>query len=350
MLTVNQKDLAVNAALRAQYGEICDMRFNANQRNAAMAQGMLGNASNVADIQPAVWAEIDSQTRTLMLPNGGVSVLLTDLMPLVKTVSVGVLASMYRKLGGEFEAQTSLDGQHKKPMNASTYEYDGALVPIHSSQFGIQWRELEGMRSIGFDRIGDDQANAVRSVRKQVTNHFLNGTDITYKGVGAAGIRTSENVRGVDLGVAGLNIDFTSASATYDELRGALVKLVDALHGQDNDATGDIAIYVSSAIYANFMRTGATSGNLQTFAQVFQATIPGIAKIVRLPELVGNEVVGIILQSEYIRPVVGMPVNTVPMDRKTPMDDYQFLTWTATGLEIRADIDGRTGVFYASVD
>lgn len=348
MLTVNKKDLAVNAALRAQYDEICDMRFNANQRNNIMAKGLTGNAANAAEINPAAWAEVDAQTRGLMLPNGGVSVLLTDLMPLVKTVNVGVLASMYRKLGGEFEAQTSLDGQHKKPMNASAYEYDGALVLVHTSQFGIQWRELEGQRNIGFDRIGDDQANSVRAVRKKITNHFLNGSDIVYKGVGAAGIRNSGNVKGIDLGAGGLNIDFTSKSATYDDLRAGLVALVDSLHGKDNDAVGDIAIYVSSEVYANFMRTGATAGNLQTFAQVFADTIPGIAKIVRLPELSGNELVGVILQSEYIRPVVGMPVNTVPMDRKTPMDDYQFLTWSATGLEIRADMEGRTGVFYAA--
>lgn len=346
MLTVNKKDLATNAIMARQYAEICDFRYNANVRNSAMSSGLTGMAANAAQMDPRLWAEIDSQTRQLMLPNGGVSRLLTDLQPLARSVNIGVLATMYRRAAGDFEAQTSLDGQHRKPMDKGTYDYDGTLVLVHTSQFGIQWRELEGQRRVGFDQIADDQAASVRAVRRQIVRTFLDGSDIVYKGVGAAGIRNSPNVQAVDLDTGPLAFDFTDTSEPFDSVRAALAALVDVLHGDSNGAEGDVTLYVSSAVWSNFQRTGVTAGNIQTFGQVL-AAMPGVDKIERLPELKGNEIVGIIRQAEYIRPVVGMPINTVPMERVTPMDDYQFLTWTATGLEIRSDAEGRSGVLYA---
>lgn len=346
MLTVNKKDLATNAIMARQYAEICDFRYNANVRNSAMSAGLSGMAANAAQMDPRLWAEIDSQTRQLMLPNGGVSRLLTDLQPLARSVNIGVLATMYRRAAGDFEAQTSLDGQHRKPMDKGTYDYDGTLVLVHTSQFGIQWRELEGQRRVGFDQIADDQAASVRAVRRQIVRTFLDGSDIVYKGVGAAGIRNSPNVQAVDLDTGPLAFDFTDTSEPFDSVRAALAALVDVLHGDSNGAEGDVTLYVSSAVWSNFQRTGVTAGNIQTFGQVLSA-MPGVDKIERLPELQGNEIIGIIRQAEYIRPVVGMPVNTVPMERVTPMDDYQFLTWTATGLEIRSDAEGRSGVLYA---
>lgn len=349
MLTVNKKDLAVNAALARQYQEIGDFRFNANARNGAISGGLVGMAANAAEMDPRLWAEVDAQTRQIMLPNGGVSRLLTDLQPLARSVNVGVLASMYRRASGNFEAQTSLDGQHRKPMDKGSYDYDGTLILVHTAQFGIQWRELEGQRRVGFDQIADDQAASVRAVRRQIVRTFLDGSDITYKGVGAAGIRNSTNVQAIDLDTGALAFDFTDTAETFDDIRAAFSALVDVLHGDSNGAEGDVTVYVSSAVWSNFQRTGVTAGNIQTFGQVL-ATIPGVDKIERLPELSGNELIGIIRQAEYIRPVVGMPISTVPMDRVTPMDDYQFLTWTATGLEIRSDGEGRSGVFYAAGD
>ena len=76
--------------------------------------------------------------------------------------------------------------------------------------------------------------------------------------------------------------------------------------------------------------------------------IPGVAGFKKSDAVSGNEFLAIILSSEYIRPVVGMPVTTTPIARVTPMDDWHVLVWTAAGLQIKADANGRTGVLYAS--
>lgn len=344
---VNKQLLATNSVLASQYAEIGDLRYNANVANAALVQGRVGRAANAAEMDPRLWSEVDAQTQQLLLADSGANRLLTDLMPLARSVHIGVLATMYRQFGADFEAQTSLDGQHRKPMDRGSYDYDGTLVLVHTSQFGQQWRELEGARRIGFDMIADDQAASVRAVRTKTVDMYLNGVDVTYRGVGAFGIRNSPNVQAINLGAGGIDFDFTDPAATFDETWAAVAQLLEELHGPNNNAIGDVTLYVSSAIMANWNRAGVTQGSLETFAQAL-TRMNGIDKIERLQELSGNELIGIIRDTQYIRPVVGMPINTVPMERKTPMDDYQYLTWTANGLEIRADVEGRSGVFYAA--
>lgn len=342
---VNKKLLAANAALARQYDEIVDLRYNANVANAAKTRGLVGRAANAAEMDPALWAEIDRQTQRVMVGEG--SRLLADLMPLARSVDIGVLATMYRQFGAEFEAQTSLDGQHRKPMDKGATSYDGTLVLVHTSQFGEQWRVVEGQRRIGFDSIADNQAASVRAVRRKTVDTFLNGSPIVYNGVRAFGFRNSPNVQAVDLSAAGLNFDFTDQTVTFADMWAAWAQLVNVLHGPDNEAVGDITFYVSSEILSNMNRTGVTAGSLETFGQAM-GRMAGVDKFEREPELSGNEIIGVIRSTEYVRPVVGMPVNTVPMERKTPMDDYQFLTWTANGLELRADVEGRSGALYAA--
>lgn len=44
-----------------------------------------------------------------------------------------------------------------------------------------------------------------------------------------------------------------------------------------------------------------------------------------------------------------MAVNTTAMTRLHPTDNYQFLNMGAMGLEVRADFNGKSGVFYSTV-
>ncbi len=65
-------------------------------------------------------------------------------------------------------------------------------------------------------------------------------------------------------------------------------------------------------------------------------------------ELSGNEFFGFVPSAEYIRPLIGMAVNTTAKTRQNPTDNYQFLVMGALGLEIRADYNGKSGVFYST--
>ena len=44
-----------------------------------------------------------------------------------------------------------------------------------------------------------------------------------------------------------------------------------------------------------------------------------------------------------------MAVSTTAAVRLNPVDDYNFLVMGAMGLDIRADVNGKSGVFYSVV-
>lgn len=304
---------------------------------------------NNARIPADVWRDFDNQTKQLMLSDEG-SVLMQDLAPFTRAVNVGKIVTEYRRFAeNELEVRRSIDGQHAKPVNNTTYDYDGALVIVHSTQVGRNWRELEGMRSEGYDALLDDQAAAVRYVRKSLVDDFVNGTaNLSYKGYGSYGIKSNPNTKALDLGAAGLNVDLTDASTTFAQAWGVFVAALQELQGNGNNAVGNVTFYVSDSIWFNLLRiANPGTNNTETILQGLQR-IPGVAGFKRSDVVTGNEFIAVILSSEYIRPVVGMPVTTTPIARVTPMDDWHVLVWTAAGLQIKADAQGRTGVLYAS--
>lgn len=69
----------------------------------------------------------------------------------------------------------------------------------------------------------------------------------------------------------------------------------------------------------------------------------------KVEALTGNAFFGFVPSAEYIRPLVGMALNTTAKARQNPTDNYQFLIMGALGLEIRADFNGKGGVFYSTV-
>src|SRR5690606_38235086 len=90
--------------------------------------------------------------------------------------------------------------------------------------------------------------------------------DITYKGVGAAGIRNSGNVQDIDLGAAGLNLEYTDNTETYHDVRAAIVADLISLC----DAEGHVTVYDSAQPWAKLQDTELPRCNLQTFGQVLE--------------------------------------------------------------------------------
>ncbi|WP_286936139.1 major capsid protein [Achromobacter sp. UBA4530] len=345
---VDKKGLESNSGLKKQHQFIVNAR-TANWDHETGLMKAAGLEVNEARIPADVWRDFDTQTKTLMLSDEG-GVLLNDLMPLARNVHIGKIVSEYRRYGAdELEVRSSIDGQHRKPVNHVSFDYDGAIVLVHSTQVGRVWRELEGMRSEGYDALLDDQAAATRFVRKRTVDNFVDGTpDLTYKSYQAFGIKNNPNTIALNLGAAGLNVDLTSPTLTFDQAWGAFVAALQALQGQGNNAVGNVTFYISDAIWFNLLRiANPGTNNTETILQGLQR-IPGVAGFKRTDTVTGNEFLAIILSSEYIRPVVGMPVTTTPIPRVTPMDDWHVLVWGASGLQVKADAQGRSGVLYAS--
>ena len=335
---------------KSQFDEVKLRRkaFETNEEHFGHIHGMQVNAA--ARIPQDVYRDFDSQTKQLMTGDEG-GVILNALLPLARSVPIGKIVSEYRRVSDASEAQSSISGQHRKPMDKVTYDYDGALVLIHDAAVGREWRELDAMRSEDFDALVDDQAAAVRAVRRQLVDNFLNGSPGTvYKGQESFGIKNSPNTQALDLGVGGLNVDLTSSSTTYAEIERVFINALQVLQGAANNVEMDITFMVSSDIWFNLLRRGTNENGWQTFIESLR-NVPGVANIIKTNgtnALNGNEFIAMAASGQYIQPVVGMGMTTTPMQRLTPYADWNSLVWTAAGLQIKADAAGRSGVLYAS--
>lgn len=346
---IDKARLAQFASLAQHHQAIVNMRRtnNAHEANLFATGGSL--TANDARLPAEAWRDFDRQTKAVMLGDEG-GTLLEDLMPLARTVGVGKIVSEYRKIGdAELEVRTSIDGQHAKPVNRTGFDFDGVVLPVHSTQVGRNWRELEGMRAEGYDALRDDQEIAVRHVRLRTIDNFVNGTtDLAFKGYKSYGIVNNPNTKALNLGASGVNVDLTAAATTYEKAYSAFLAALKTLQGEGNNATGDVTFYVSNAIWFNLMRVANPVVNTTETMLEALRRIPGVKDIKRTDRVTGNAFFAMILSAQYVQPVVGMPVTTTPIARVTPMDDFHLLVWGVSGLQIKADGAGRSGVLYAA--
>jgi len=344
------KEFATNtrsgAAHRDQARHVANQRAHFAAHNAQFlgANGMFPVANAAAIIPQDVYREFESQTKELMrAPN---LTLLNDLLPLAKGLPVGKIEHIYRQVSDSGVVVTDLEGVSPVELDKADYTYDSTIKVVHKTGFGRSWMEMEGQRSEGFDGLVDDQANSVRLMQETIASHIYNGVDVTFKGTSADGIKDSSKVASVDLDASGLNVDLTSASTTGEAFRSAFISMRDALR-ITNNARGPVTFYVPQAVLSNMERYFSTSDI--GFGTILEAIrrLEGIADVKEDANLSGNECIGVILDSNYIRPLIGMAVTTVPLVRSNPFDNYNFITWANVGLEIKTDYDGRVGVLYA---
>lgn len=333
--------------MQRQYNEVQARReyFNNAERNFARMQGFQPNAAAV--IPQDVYREFDNVTKRIMRNDEG-DTILNDLLPLARSINIGKIEYQFRRSSDSGNAKTTLSGQGVVTMDKALYSYDKAIVPIHQDAFGREWRELEGQRSEGFDGLIDDQENSTRALRRKYVDYILDGdASVVFNGTSWLGIRNDSRVASVGLGAGGLNVNFTSGATSAQDMRNNFKSLRDTLR-ITNNAMGEITFYVSREIRTNMERY--YSDNDAGFQTIYDAILAlnGVAAIKESAKLTGNQVIGMVLSNEFIRPLVGMGINTTAIPRMNPFDAHNFLTWGAMGLQIVTDYDGRTGVLYAS--
>lgn len=333
----------VNASQSAarQWQEVQLLRRVANNQERHLA-GIMGIQANAAAvIGPQFWLDLDRTTVELIGQEA--DPLFTDLMALSRSVNIGKLVAAYRRLGPLDAGETSLNGQLPKLMGSTSADYDGVVIPIHSKAFGRQWREVEGQRSMGYDDLADDQQGAVREVMRLMTENFMNGkAGLNYQGFQSTGLRNSPNVLAVQLAA-----DFTDPDTTFAEMQAAFVAYVSAIRAGNNRVTSAGTVYISPEIEQNLQRTSGATTFDRNFWMALAETA-GVAEIKTSYLLEGNEMLFIVRNRQFIQPVTGMAITTTPIPRNDPFADHQMVTWAASGLQIRADAEGRTGVAFGT--
>lgn len=343
---LDKKIVANSSNAAAQRQQILNMRqaFGVREQSFGEQFGVQYNAA--ARLPADAYRDFDRTIKRIMAGDEGSNIV--NLLP-VRQLPVGKIVAEYAQASDSGSAQATISGRQAHKLDAAAYAYDGALVLIHDDAFGRPWREVEAMRSEDFDALIDDQANSVRAVARSINNHVINGvTGVEYKDRQAPGMKNSPNTQDLNLGASGVNVDLTSPSATYAEFEKAIIAALNALQGAANNVEMDITFAFSPEIWFNGLRRGTTDTSFDTFIDALRR-IPGVANIIRTngTQLTGNQFLAWANSDQYIQIQSGMAVNTQPVVRQMFNDPFNFVTWGAAGLLIKADAAGRSGVLYA---
>ncbi|MDP9809363.1 hypothetical protein J2W42_002211 [Rhizobium tibeticum] len=321
-----------------------------NREHFHQVEEHMAALSNAAAVLPRdAWIDIDSITRRVLRDDEG-EVYMRDLMALARPINIGKLVSMTRVASDSSNPVIrSMSGQTPVPMDKVVYAYRGTPVPIFQDGYGREWREWNTLQSENFDALADDEEAANAKIKKDQADYVLNGdTSIVFQGYSGTGIRSNPLAKAINIGASGANIDLTSPSTTSDEIDTFFTQTLGAMLDA-NLITGKVNIYISPEIGRNFDRSysGANGFKGGTLLQ-YLLTNRRINKIEVTFKLSGNEFFGFVPSAEFIRPLIGMAVNTTALPRQYPTANYQFLKMGALGLEIRADYNGKSGVFYST--
>ena len=307
--------------------------------------------TNASAVLPRdAWLELDTITTRVMRDDGG-DVYMRDLMTLARPVNIGTMAHLTRVSSDTNNPVVrSMSGQVPVAMDKTVYDYRGTVVPIFADGYGREWREWNTLRNANFDALADDQEGALDKINRNMASYVLDGdAQIKFQGYSAYGLRTSPMTKLINLGsgAGGANIDLTTA--TPDQLEAFFVGPFGAMLDA-NLVTEAVNLYISPDIARAWDKSYSNAqGFKQGTIREFVARNRRINKIEVTWRLAGNEFFGFVPNARYVRPLVGMAVNTTAITRLNPTDNYQFLVMGALGIEVRGDYNGKSGVFASTV-
>jgi hypothetical protein len=347
-----QKKLIGNSRSAAVQWEEMQRTRELQRRSDMALNAAAGLNVNEGLIPQDVFQEFDNVTVERFRSDDG-DTFLNDLLPLSRSVNIGRLVHKFRQASDAGRVQTSMTGQIGVKMDQVEFTFDGSIIPVHDAGFTRNWREWNAMQAEGFDALIDDQRETVAAVRRHMADQFLDGhtdvdgNNIVVDGISWGGMRNDSRVAQVDLGAGGVNFDFTDTTKTGDENKAAFIQVRDVLF-ITNKCEQDATYYVSREIASNWERKFSTQYDARIIMQEL-ADLIGVAAIKVSSKLSGNELMAMVLSNQRIRPIVGMALNTVAMPRPVYNSNYDFVTWSATGFEIREDFAGNTCALFADV-
>ncbi|EPK3595767.1 TPA: hypothetical protein SMR58_000410 [Proteus mirabilis] len=364
----NAETLATNSHIRDHWNHVWairnmhnaqqNMMMQANQRfmtnemlvanQAFMAANQLGGFSTT------FWAELDNQVIQLRNQTDGMEIL-DDLMSVQTVLPIGKTLKMYNMVGDiADDVAVSIDGQAPFSFDHTSYDSDGDPIPIYTSGFGVNWRHSEGLKTVGMDLVLDSHMAKQRKHNKRLVSSALDGdASISVDGKKMQGIRNHRNTVKIDLKTAspgGGAIDLRTATKEqlieFFSASGAFGKQASV----NKVSTYDI-MWVSDEVWSNLNKPNMVSfggGNTIVNGTVLgeiMAYIP-VKEIRRSFALKGNEFIAYERRKDVISPLVGMPTNIIPLERRLPTSNFNFMLMTAQGMQIKRDDERLSGVIY----
>lgn len=346
MKAIFSKELVANSKVVAEQwkGLGIDRQVFANKEKALNDEYQL-NAT--ALVTRDYWREVDNVTTRVFRNEAGMD-MMNDLMGLASNINIGKTVAISRIASDAGRVVRTISGQVPEDLDKTRYDYSGDVIPIFKTGYGRNWREVEGMRSEGFDPFLDDQANVTFNLRQNMAQYLLTGdTTLNVNGVYTGyGITNHPNTVQVDL--SGIDLQVATPDEIVAFFNGTFAALMDS-----QNVFEPVDVWVSPAVRRSFSRPysdaqGFKGGTVEDYILGFGRTgnVTRVGKIGTNYLLTGNQFVAYVRNDLYIRPRVAQPVSTYAEPRTTPHADFNFLVWGAMGLQIRRDYSGKSKVFH----
>lgn len=346
------------AAYMAQYKELQEQRkIGANCHKSVIAS-MVANgmqqtnayAKNEAGILTRdFWREVDN-TIIEIRDNDQGREFLTDLQSIGTAISPGKTAKLYT-VGQDISDDVTISMDAQPPVYSDHIDFntDGDPVPAFTAGFGVNWRHWTAMKTENIDLVVESQKRKLVKVFSRVADYMLDGSPRAKAGgFEGQGIRNHRSTKKINLGalLGGANINIPAA--TNDEI----IAFFNQYFGKvldDNYVDMVDVCWISPEISRRLDAPLSTSGQYKmgTLREEIKS-FSRIKEFRRTFKLKGNEFFAYVRNSQYISPLIAAPISVVPVPRVMPNDNYNFMIWGLLGLQIKTDVNGRGGVFYAA--
>jgi hypothetical protein len=345
------KKLVTNSAQVAQaWNQLKASRqiFNNAQNQMSATHGNAIEVNQAAILTQDYWREVDNVTTRVIRDDEGAP-LLDDLLSLGTPISIGKTAALYRVSSDAGYVNRSMSGQEPETLDKVVYDHYGDPVPIFKTGYAREWREWLGLQTENIDAMSDDQEAAVAALRQDMAQYILTGDEkIKVQNFEGKGITNHPHTNQVDLSASGLNIDLTSTATSNDDIINFFTKdfvvILDA-----NLVSEQLKVFISPEIerrlnlpYSN--SNGFKEGTVKDYILRYSAHIGSFTKTF---ELKGNHFIGYVRNAQYIKTRIAAPIGSFMKQRINPHDNYQTLVWSAFGLQIKRDFNGKSKVFNA---
>jgi hypothetical protein len=345
------KKLITNSAqVREAWNQLNASRqvFNNAQNQMGAMHGNAIQANQAAILTQDYWREVDNITTRVIRDDAGAP-LLDDLLGLGTPISIGKTAALYRVSSDAGVVSRSMSGQEPETLDKVVYDYYGDPIPIFNTGYAREWREWLGMQTENLDAMSDDQEAAIAALRRDMARYILTGDDkIKVQNFEGKGITNHPHTNQVDLSASGLNIDLTATTTSNDDIINFFTKdfvmVLDA-----NLVSEQLKIFISPEIecrlnlpYSN--SNGFKEGTVKDYILRYSTHIGSFTKTF---ELKGNHFIGYVRNAQYIKTRIAAPIGSFMKQRINPHDNYQTLVWSAFGLQIKRDFNGKSKVFNA---
>jgi len=249
---------------------------------------------------------------------------------------MGTTVFEYHDVSDSMEAVLTMDGVTRSPGDRPDYTTKYLPLPIIHVDFEINARVLAASRSLGNPLDTTGAEHATRKVAEKLESMLFTATSYTFGGGTIYGYLNAPNRNQVTLSEA-----WDASGKTGAEIVTEVLSLkqasIDAKH------YGPWALYVPTAYETKLDEDyNTTRGN--TIRERILA-IEGINDIKVIDTLTADNVVLVEMQSETVRLVRGMGIQTVEWSTEGKMiTKYKVMTIQVP--QVRADQDGNSGIVH----